>query len=182
MRLSFPLSFALIAPLTLSSLALVGTAGCSAEDTAEGVEIQTVFRRVDAAYINSLEPGETLVVDRLPNTSWIFDGSKGPIDYSRITIVCPGNVRMPMSAWFQTIGGAPEDGHTGQWTLAGDPKDFGTLDPEDQQLLRDHLEGILEEGFRYQGLEEFEIDGTLYWVCASDQSYACEGDSNWYPL
>lgn len=131
--------------------------------------------------IDKLAPGETLVVDpALPDVSWVFNSVAGPIDYSRITIVCPGNVRMPMTDWFQTIGTRPADDFDGQWLLVNNPKDFGSLDQDGQEILVDAME--LEE-FRAPAHTswKFDIDGTEYWVCVEEDAYLCPGGT-WLPL
>ena len=177
------IALALALPLLLASVAT--TAACAGEEEqVEQLEAQTVFLRVTAENIESLAPGEELIVDQTrPNTSWIFDGSKGAIDYSRVTIVCPGNVRMPITSWFTTMGTQPLDGHTDEWLLVNDPKDFGTLSPDQAQEMRDIAELLREDEFRAPAnhLEEVDVDGVSYWVCYTDESYLCPG-GQWEPL
>ena len=179
------LSLTLALPLLLTGL--VSTSACTgAEEQVEKVEAQTVFLRVTADTIDALEPGEDLVVDpQLANTTWIFDGSQGAIDYSRIIMVCPGNVRMPINSWFDTLGTHPLEGHDDEWMLVNDPKDFGSLSLEQQSDMRELLEDLLAEddGFRApaHNLEPLDVDGVTYWICWDESAYLCPG-GQWEPI
>ncbi len=146
---------------------------CDAEQTGP---VDTQYRTIDAAMLEDLADGESLVVDvSLPDVAWVFDLDSGAIDFDRVTVMCPNGQQMSMTEWFGAEGRTPAEGSGGQLTLANDPFDFGTLPDSRAQQLQDA--GEQQWGFRIQ---ELELDGVRYLACDTDGMYSCDDGMTWF--
>lgn len=94
--------------LVLMPVAVMTACGSDASDNSPAEETVRE-QRITAETIAGLKSGEQLVVDqRVPGSTYTFDFSQAPIDFSRITIINAKGETQPMDKWLST---ARENGH-----------------------------------------------------------------------